>query len=211
MEGGIAAPRGMDYWPLLLPPSRIVGLEAEVKAQDEVVEVEAQAGAIGCCELAGDILEVKHSARLIGIGMDGPDIAGIDKEGSVEDPEELDAVFDREVEAYVATLVDEVGHGIAAVVGAGAEGADAPAADTVGAPGIEAFLEGHHARIGIRHRHTSAYMESERMTAPGEIARQGIVNLGLGILREGYAEDFIDTPAVGIAIGRAPAPGGYRD
>lgn len=54
MEGGVAAPAGMEEGPLLLAEGGIVGLEAEVKAQEEIVKVETEAGAVGGGKLPGD-------------------------------------------------------------------------------------------------------------------------------------------------------------
>ena len=79
----------MNEGPGLLSLCRIVGLHAEVKAEQEIVEVQAYAEAVGCCELFAEILEAEESSRLVGIVADRPYVAYVDEGSEFYDPEEL--------------------------------------------------------------------------------------------------------------------------
>lgn len=144
MEGGVAAPGGVEKGPWLLAAGRVVGLHAEVEAEKEVGEVHAQADTVCGGDLLVEFVECKFAVGLVFVFLYSPDVAGVDKDCAFEHPEEFGPVFDAEVEAYVAALVYEVGDEVAAVVCSGAERSDAPSADTVCSAGVEALFERHH-------------------------------------------------------------------
>lgn len=110
VEGGVAAPFGMDDRPGLGVDGGVVGFHTEVEAQKEVSEVETEADSVGSGELFVEILEFENPVRLILIAADGPDVSGIHKQSPLKDPEKFRAIFHAKVEANVAALVDEVAH-----------------------------------------------------------------------------------------------------
>lgn len=149
VECRVAVPVGMYQRPRLLSACGVVGLEPEVEAQQEVGEIHAQADSVGGGYLFVERFQAEHSSRLVGIILDGPDVARVDEDRPLEDPEELVAVFEAENQRDVATLVDEVGHAVARVVAARAEGADAPSPDRVGSSGVEPFLKRYHRCVAV--------------------------------------------------------------
>lgn len=191
MEVGVAAPFRVNNRPRLLIHGRIMGLEPEVKPQQEICEVHADAEAIGGRYLLVEAVELKHTPGLVRIIMNGPNIAGVDENGPLEYPEQLGTVFHAQYQINVATLIDKIGHRVASIVAAGAKSAHTPAADTVGATCIKAFLKGHHRRIAIRISDAEARVESHSI-ARIEVSGKGIVNLTLYILGILNAKHFIN-------------------
>ena len=96
------------------------GLHAGIETDDEEVGVHAETDAVADGYLLPEFADAEGAAGLVVVGADGPDVAGIDKGGSTELPEELGSVFEAEVELDVARLVEEVDAFVLAVVGAGA-------------------------------------------------------------------------------------------
>jgi len=125
MEGEVAAEDGMgDGVVTSTVVGGVDGFHACIEADDEEVEVHTEAESVGDGYLAVEAVEAECSAWLVGIVADGPDVTGIDEEGSVELPEEVGAVFDAEVELEVARLVDEVDTTVGTIVGTRSERAD---------------------------------------------------------------------------------------
>ena len=66
VEGGVAVPVGRDDRPGLLTHRRIVSLHAEVKAEQEVVEVHAQAETVGAGKLLIELIKLNNPTLLKG-------------------------------------------------------------------------------------------------------------------------------------------------
>ncbi len=190
MKIGVAAPFGMDKRPFFLVHGGVVGFEPQVEAKQEIGEVHAQADAVGSGYLLVESVETEHASGLVFVVVYGPDVSGIDEYGSFEHPEQFGAVLKAQVEAYVAALVDEVGHGIPGVIRTGTECAHSPASHSVGTAGVEAFLERYHRGISVRVCDTGSDVERQCVPAV-EVPGVGIIHLALDILRVLYAEYFI--------------------
>jgi len=171
MEGMVTTPFRMDERPRLRSPRRIMGLHTHVETEQEVSEVESKTETVGSGYLFIERIEMEHSSGLIGIIVDRPDIAGVDKESEFKQPKEPGSIFHRKVETYVAALVDEVAHGVGAGEGSGAERAHIPSADTVGAPTVEAFLKRKDRGVAV------GYSDAETDVAGKEITVVEIVEI----------------------------------
>ena len=119
---------------------RIYCLHAAVETQDEVVEVETNAQTVGNGQLPPEGIEAELPARLFRIFADGPNVAGIDKCGSVNLPEYVGTIFQIQVQLHVARLVDKVDAPVLALERTGAETAHRPAAHAVGTATEVTFL-----------------------------------------------------------------------
>ena len=83
----VSVPVEMENWPSLLPLGRIVGFDAEIKAQKEIIEVHAQAKPVGACYLFPEGVEVEHASWLIFVTVDGPYVASINECAPLKHPE----------------------------------------------------------------------------------------------------------------------------
>ena len=135
MEGEITAEIGMGDGVMLAAVlvGGIDGFHAHIKAQDEIVEIEADAQAIRHGYLLVEGIDLELTSWLVGIITQCPDITTIEEERTIEFPEEVRAVFKIEVELHVTRLVDEVDGSIVALERSRSESADAPSTDGVGA------------------------------------------------------------------------------
>ena len=95
MEVGIALPVGVENGPRLVAFGRVVRLQTEVEAQQEVCEVHTQTDAVGRGDFLVKILEAELAVGLVGVVLDGPHVAGIDEQSAFEHPEQLGAVHHR--------------------------------------------------------------------------------------------------------------------
>lgn len=116
VESGVSTPFGAEYGPSFLIVSRIMGFHTKVKAQQEVSEVHAQTYAVSGSNFFVETIEMEHAAGLVGIVVDGPDIAGINEQGAFEHPEQLGPVLGRQDKRYVAALIDKVADIVARIV-----------------------------------------------------------------------------------------------
>lgn len=98
---------------------RIVGLEAGIEANQEVIEIKTQSQTIGNGNLPVETSEIETAVFLIIVIAYSPDIACIDIGGEFELPEQFASVLDICVEAYVARLMNKRG-GIGSLHTAGA-------------------------------------------------------------------------------------------
>ena len=135
MEGEITAEIGMGDGVVLsaVLVGGIDGFHTHIKAQDEIVEIEADAQAIRHGNLLVEGIDLELTSWLVGIITQCPDITTIEEERTIEFPEEVRAVFKVEVEFHVTRLVDEVDGSIVALERSRSESADAPSTDGVGA------------------------------------------------------------------------------
>ena len=89
MELTVALEGGMYEWPMLLSASWIVSLDAHVDTNEEIVEVKTQTQAIGCRQLLVEAVEAKHTARLVFVVANGPNVAHVDKRRKFDYPEQF--------------------------------------------------------------------------------------------------------------------------
>ena len=97
--------------------SRVDGLHTCVKAEDEEVEIETKSNAVADGDLLVELVEAEFPFGLVGILSDGPDVTRIDKDGTIDFPEEEGTVFRTEVELDVSALVEEVDLSVGTLVG----------------------------------------------------------------------------------------------
>lgn len=107
------------------------GFHSGVEPEYEVSEVQSQTDAVSYGDLFVEAVEAELSSRLALVVAHGPDVSGIDEGRAVEFPEEWGAVFDVQVELYVACLVDEVYSSVCPDKRSGAQFAHAPPSDAV--------------------------------------------------------------------------------
>ena len=100
------------------------GFHTCIEADDEEVEVHAEAESVGYGYLAVEVVETECAVWLVGIVANSPDVASIDEEGTIELPEQEGTVFNAEVELEVARLVDEVDTTVGTILGTRSERAD---------------------------------------------------------------------------------------
>ena len=93
MEFAVALELGMQQWPVLLTASGIVSLHTHINAHKEILEIQADTSAIGCCNLLIEFVELEHTARLVFIAPDGPDVTGIKEQAQLNDPEQLGTIL----------------------------------------------------------------------------------------------------------------------
>jgi len=125
MEGEVAAEDGMgDGVVTSTVVGGVDGFHACIEADDEEVEVHAEAESVGDGYLAVEVVETECAVWLVGIVANSPDVASIDEEGTIELPEQEGTVFNAEVELEVARLVDEVDTTVGTIVGTRSERAD---------------------------------------------------------------------------------------
>ncbi len=86
----------------------IDGLHTTIETEDEEVEVEADAKTIGEGNLLIELIKLKLTTRLAGIVANGPDIAGIHENGTLDLPEQLAAELHAGIELDIACLIEEV-------------------------------------------------------------------------------------------------------
>ena len=203
MPGKIALEVGMDNRIALRAAGvgRVDSLHAYIEADDDEAHVEAHAGSIGYSNLAPEVVGEELPARLVVVVVDGPDVAGIDKEGAVEFPEEVGTILNAAEEAYVARLVDVVDGAVASDVAAWAETAQRPSAHVVGASGIVTFLEGEHTGIPVGESDTCREVGHEA-AASVEVEVGCPADVALDVLRIGYAAHAILPEGVLRSMGK---------
>ena len=118
VEGEVALEVGMDDGEMLtLGGVRgIDGLHTAVETEDEIVKVEADAQAIGHCDLAIEIVDAEDAVGLVGIVANVPYVARIYEDSACKLPEKARAVFHAQVKADVSRLVDEVDASVRSLV-----------------------------------------------------------------------------------------------
>ena len=109
-------------------------LEASVETEGEEVERQTKSYAIAHSDLLIELAEIEAAARLVSVFMNGPDVACVNEERSVDFPEKERAVLNACVEFDVARLVDEVDAFVVTVVSARSERTYRPSPNAVGAP-----------------------------------------------------------------------------
>ena len=62
-------------------------LHASVETQDEVVEIESESQSLTDGNLTVEFVPSEHSAGLVGIILDVPDVSGVDERRSLKFPE----------------------------------------------------------------------------------------------------------------------------
>ena len=87
---------------------RIDGFHTAVETENEEVQVETKAQAVRHSNLFIEFIKLKHTAGLVGIAADGPDVAGVHKDSSLKFPEQLAAVFHTGIQFDVTRLVEQV-------------------------------------------------------------------------------------------------------
>ena len=92
MEFAVALELGMQQGPMLLTTGGIVGLHTHINTHKEILEIQADTGTIGCCNLLIELVELEHTARLVFIASDGPDVTGIKEQAQLNDPEQLGTI-----------------------------------------------------------------------------------------------------------------------
>ena len=189
MEGEVAAEDRMDDGVAVASViGWMDGFHAGIEAKDEEVEVHTETESVGYGYLAIEVVETEGASRLVGIVANGPDVAGIDEEGTVELPEEEGSVFDAEVELQVTRLVDEVDTAIGSVVGTWSQRAYRPSSYAVGSSCEIAFLERQDVGITIRISDTDGCMDGYRVVlVDAETLRE--VEVTLDILCVGDAAE----------------------
>ncbi len=180
----------MEERPGFLVHGRVVSLEAQIEAQQEISEVHAQTQAVGRSQLLVELVKLEHAPRLILIVADCPDISRIHKQCSLKHPEKLGSIFHIHIQQDIAALIDEVSHRILRVVRPGAQGAHAPSPDPIGATRVKTLFKRHHRRVEVRDGYAPAHMKSHGI-ARVEIDRISVIGLGLDILRIRDAQDLI--------------------
>ena len=118
VEGEVALEVGMDDGEMLTlgGVGGVDGFHAAVETEDEIVKVEADAQAIGHCDLAIEIVDAEDAVGLVGIVANVPYVARIYEESACKLPEKARAVFHAQVKADVSRLVDEVDAAVRALV-----------------------------------------------------------------------------------------------
>lgn len=116
VERAVAPPAWVDEGPGLGSLGRIVGLHAQVEAEQEVGEVHAQTEAVAGRYLLVERIEVEHSSGLVLVVVDRPDVTGVYECSEFEHPEELGSVFHAGEHVDVTALVHEVGDEVSAAV-----------------------------------------------------------------------------------------------
>ena len=165
-------------------------LHAHVEAHEEVGEVHTQAHAVGKCQLLVELTKLKHTAGLIGIVANGPDVASIDKRRALNHPKQFGSELDAGIEANVATLVDETVLRVASGKTTRSEGAHTPTSHAVGTTSVETLFKRHHRGVAIRNGDTCTHMHGKR-GAVGEIVRECVVGLHFHILRVSDAKHLV--------------------
>ncbi len=158
-----------------------MGLHAHVEPHQEVVEVEPYAHTVGQGDLLQKLIEPEHASLLVGILLDGPYIAGVDKDCALDEPEQLAAQLHIGHQVDIAALVDEAVHRVARGEAAGSQSAHAPAAHIVGTAGIEAFLKRGYGRVAIGHKQAAAHMPGQ-LVARVQVVGERVVGLCFHIL-----------------------------
>ena len=166
---------------MVLTASGIVSLHTHIHTDKEILEIQTDAGSIGCRYLLIELVELEDTAWLILVVLDSPDITRIEEQAKFDHPEQLGTILQVNVKADVTTLVDEVGQGVVAVVTAWAQGAHAPAANTVGTATVETLLKGEHVAVTIRDGYAGAHVKGDRL-ATVDVVGESIVSIGLDIL-----------------------------
>lgn len=190
VEGGVAVPVGRDEGPWPLSHRRIMRLHAEVEAKEEVVEVHSDTKTIGSSKLLVELIKSKDSSLLEGIIAYGPDVAYIDEGPKFEHPEEFCSILGTCYQSDIATLVDEVTHGVAPGVGSRTKSTHRPSTHSVGTSAIKTLLKRQHLRVAIRHTDSAAYTECHGIPLV-ETMEKRIVSLQFEILGIVYSEDFV--------------------
>ena len=115
VEREVALEVGMDNGIVVarIGVGRVDGLHTCIKAHDK--EVGTKAHTVSHGYLSPEGVEVELSARLVCIVADGPDVAGIEEDGSIEFPEHVGAVLHVHVEFHISRLVDEVDASVCAL------------------------------------------------------------------------------------------------
>ena len=167
-----------------------MSLHTHINAHKEILEIQADTGTVGCCNLLIELVELEHTARLVFIASDGPDVTGIKEQAQLNDPEQLGTILQVDIKADVTTLVDKVGKFVVAVITARTQGAHAPTAHAVGTTAVESFLKGQHVAVAIGYCHTRSDVESDAL-ATIQIMGKGIVGIGLHILRVADAQSLV--------------------
>ena len=109
VEFAVTLEAGVQQWPVFLPAGGVVGLHAHIDTHKKILEVQADAGAIGGSDLLIELVELENAARLVLIVLDGPDVARVQEEAQLHYPEQLGTVLEIDIEADITALVDEVG------------------------------------------------------------------------------------------------------
>ena len=122
--------------------SGIDGLHARIEADNNKAEVKAHTSTIGYSNLTPESIRMELPARLVIVVIYSPNVAGINKEGTVYLPEKVRTILDAAEKAHVPRLVDIVDCAVTSDVAAGTEAAQRPTAHIVSATGIVTFLEG---------------------------------------------------------------------
>ena len=95
-----------------------------------------------------EVVELEFGVGHRLVGMESPDVAGIDEDGPIDDVVDGEPQFGVELQLQVAGFFDVVGNGDVATR---ADGAVEPTAQSVGAAAVEAALEGQVLRVAIGH------------------------------------------------------------
>lgn len=182
----------MDYRPLFLTLSGIMGFHSHVETEQEIIEVHAQANAVSSGQFLIERLETEKSSRLVRIILYSPNIARVYEDRPLEHPEELVAVFQIEYKRYVTALVYEIAYRIPGIIRSGAEGTHAPSTHTVGSSRIEPLLKRHHGGVAVRPCQAESSMERDGVSIR-ETMVDRVIDLPLKILGVLYAKDLVYT------------------
>ncbi len=192
MDGKVALETRMDDGEMVasVGVGRVDGLHARIEAEDEIVEVETDAQPVGHGYLTPELIEAELPTGLVGIVAEGPDVAGIDKGGTIDFPEQMGSILDVHVELDVARLVDEVDAPVGTLEGAWAQASDRPPPDAVGPAAEVALLVGQDAAVAVGHGHAQAEVDRERILGR-EAEALGEVEIDLGVFGIGYVEEGV--------------------
>ena len=140
---------------------RVDCFHAGIEADNEEVRIHAESKSVAGCDLFDEGAEAELAAWLVFVFTDGPDVAGIDKDGSAKFPEEFGTVLKTEVELDVATLVQEVDAPVFAVVSTRTEGTHRPTSEAIGTTRKVAFLERKLVGVAVWVRDAEAAVEGD--------------------------------------------------
>ena len=180
----------MNQGPRLLACGRIVSLHTHVETEEEIIEIQTYAKAVGSGQLLVETIEMKHAARLVLVVMDCPDISGVNEKSRLDYPEQFRAILHTHIQAYIAALVDKRTDGVARIKGAGTQSTYVPAPHAICSAAIKAFLERQYAGVAVRISHTQAGMYGQRVAIVENMGK-AVVHLSLDILGVADAEDFV--------------------
>ena len=152
VEGEVAAQAGMGEG-IVFAGTLIRWVDAfhsHIKAENEIVEVEAKTHSIAHSYLLEEGVISKLSAWLVLVVAQGPHVAGIYKECTVDLPKEVCTIFEIDIQLHITSLVDKVDIAIFASKLSRTEISHTPSPHTIRTSREIAFFEGKNTAVAIR-------------------------------------------------------------